>query len=205
MPRIIAGAARGRRLAVPARGTRPTADRVRESLFSALDSLLQAAGDDWHGIDVLDLYAGSGALGLEALSRGARSAVLVESDRQALRVIAANCAVVDLPGAVVVDHSVSRLGAPAAGTAAATLVLADPPYDHPASEVAKVLGRLHAGGWIADGALVVVERAARDADPPWPSSWTLIRERRYGDTRLWYGRSVGETGPPVDVRLPGEE
>ncbi len=205
MPRIIAGAARGRRLAVPARGTRPTADRVRESLFSALDSLLEAEGDVWPQIDVLDLYAGSGSLGLEALSRGARSVVMVESDRQALRVLAGNCATVDLPGAVVVDRSVTRLGAPAAGRAAATLVLADPPYDHPTVEVASVLGRLHADGWIADGALVVVERASRDEDPPWPSSWLLIRERRYGDTRLWYGRSVVATGTPVDVRLPGEE
>lgn len=195
MPRIIAGTARGRRLAVPGRGTRPTADRVRESMFSAIEALLRDGEVAWSQVDVLDLYSGSGALGLEALSRGARTAVLVESDRSALRVLRANCAELALPGAQVLDRSVRALGPRGDGGQAAGLVLADPPYEVAAAEVAQVLARLQADGWVDDGALVVVERAARDADSPLPPGWLLIRERQYGDTRLWYGRSV----------QPGEE
>ena len=98
MTRIIGGRARGRRLTVPARGTRPTSDRVRESLFSSVDADLRSDGTDWGQVVVLDLYAGTGALGLEALSRGASAAHLVESDRVAARSLRENCLAVGLPG-----------------------------------------------------------------------------------------------------------
>lgn len=191
MTRVIGGVARGRRLAVPSRGTRPTSDRVRESMFSTVESTLIAEGTGWDEVDVLDLYAGSGALGLEALSRGARSVTLVEADRAAGRVLRANVAAVGLPGAQVVESRVDALNR--SGTrVSAVLVLVDPPYDVPAERVATELEDLARAGTIVRDALVIVERPARDADPPLPSGWVLLPERRYGDTVLWYGRNSPE-------------
>jgi len=150
--RIVAGAAGGRRLAVPPKGTRPTSDRVREALFSALD-----ADPGLDGAAVLDLCAGSGALGLEALSRGAAHALLVESDRRAADVLRRNVAAVGLAGAVV---RVAPAGAVLAGPAerAYDVVLVDPPYDLPDAEVAGWLTAAEAHGWLAADAVVVVER-----------------------------------------------
>jgi 16S rRNA (guanine966-N2)-methyltransferase len=198
MTRIIGGVAGGRRLAVPARGTRPTADRVRESLFSSLDSELLAAGAGWGGLVVLDLFAGSGALGLEALSRGADSAYLVEFDRVAARTLKENCATVGLPGAHVLVRRAEALPALEPPVPAASLVLVDPPYAMAAGEVAGLLARLARAGWIQENARVVVERPARDEQDPLPTGWTTLSRRRFGDTCLWYGRAVGG-------RLSGEE
>ena len=160
------------------RGTRPTTDRVRESLFNVL-----AARIDLAGVSVLDLYAGSGALGLEALSRGASSAVFVESDQRAVGVIAANIAALGVTGATV------RCGAVAAVLAAGTaqpvdLVLADPPYDVAATEVEAVLAMLATAGWAVPGTVVVVERATSGPPLNWPDGWTGWPPRTYGDTRL---------------------
>lgn len=193
MTRIIGGLARGRRLAVPPRGTRPTSDRVRESMFSTVESRLLAQGTRWGEVDVLDLYAGSGALGLEALSRGARSVTLVESDRRAARVLRANEAAVGLPGAQVVESRVDALDRSGIRVFA-SLVLVDPPYDVPAERVATELEALATAGVIVPDALVIVERPARDVDPPLPSGWVMLPERRYGDTVLWYGRNCPEVG-----------
>ena len=190
MTRIIGGSARGRRLAVPARGTRPTSDRVRESLFSSLEADLQADETGWGDIDALDLYAGSGALGLEALSRGARSAVLVESDRGAARTLRDNVATVGVPGAQVLVRRVESLASIEPPDHGASLVLVDPPYDVAASAVAAVLDRLAGAGWIRDGARIVVERPTRDLDGPLPPGWGSVPRRRFGDTSLWYGRGV---------------
>ena len=160
---------------MPAKGTRPTTDRVRESLFNVL-----AARVDFEGARVLDLYAGSGALGLEALSRGAASALFVEADRRAAAVISRNIAELGVDGAVV------RCGT-ASGVAATTaprpvdLVFADPPYDVPAADVEAVVGQLVSG---AEGAVAVIERPASGPALVWPDGWTVLRERRYGDTRL---------------------
>ena len=191
--RIIAGAARGRRLKVPADATRPTADRVREALFSAIESLLGSLA----GAHVADLYAGSGAVGLEALSRGAAHTLLVERDRRALDVVKANAATVGLPGAVAVGQDVVRLvSAPASGQARPPydLVYVDPPYDHDDAEVEGVLVGLAAHGWLADGALVLVERSRRGAGFLWPDGYEPDRDRAYGDTlvrsALWYGRDA---------------
>jgi 16S rRNA (guanine(966)-N(2))-methyltransferase RsmD len=175
--RIVAGTAGGRRLVVPPRGARPTTDRVREALFNML-----AARLDFDGLRVLDLFAGSGALGLEALSRGAASALFVESDRRAAEVITRNIATVGLPGAAVRRAAVAAvLAGPGEPV---DLVFADPPYDVTTSEVDAVLAALDRGGWVAPGAVVVVERPSSAPELTWPTNWTAWPSRRYGDTRI---------------------
>jgi 16S rRNA (guanine966-N2)-methyltransferase len=186
MPRIIGGLARGRRLATPPAGTRPTADRVREALFS---SLLAEAGsvDGW---SVLDLYAGSGAVGLEALSRGAMHATFVESQRAAADVIRANARAVDLAGASVVVRRVSAfVSGPPPSDAPYDLVFADPPYDLSDEELDAVLAALAQPGWLAPGARVVVERATRRGNLQWPPGLRADRSRAYGEGTLWYAEA----------------
>lgn len=189
MTRIIAGSARGRRLKVPPAGTRPTTDRVRESLFATLDHML--GGFD--GLRVLDLFAGSGALGLEAASRGAGEVILVERDRAAAAVARANLAIVGAAGARVVPSPVSSFlaGAPREFD----LVLADPPYAVTAAEVEAMLGRL-AAGWLAGDAVVVVERARRGGEFDWPHGLVALRRSAYGETVLWYGQRAPEGEDP---------
>lgn len=183
MTRLIAGVAGGRRLKVPASGVRPTGDRAREALFNSLGALL-----DLEGAAVLDLYAGSGALGLEALSRGAGSVVFVESAPKVLPVLRANLAAVGLPGGRVVAGSVPTV-ATGRAPAAFDLVLADPPYATPVDEVLGVLAALSEGGWLAPGAILVVERSSREPAWEWPTPLTGLRDRRYGEAQLRYGRS----------------
>jgi 16S rRNA (guanine966-N2)-methyltransferase len=182
MTRLISGTARGRRLKVPAAGVRPTGDRAREGLFNSLGSLL-----DVEGARVLDLYAGSGALGLEALSRGAAEAVFVESGPRVLPVLRANLAAVGLTGARVVAGSVPTVVAGRA-PAAFDLVLADPPYAVAVAEVLGVLRALVDGAWLAPGAVVVVERSSREETWEWPTPLVGLRDRRYGEALLRYGR-----------------
>jgi 16S rRNA (guanine966-N2)-methyltransferase len=154
---------------------------VRESLFNIV-----TARRDLTGLAVLDLYAGSGALGLEALSRGAVSALFVESDQRTASVIARNISAVGLPGATLRRGPVATVLA--AGTPAPVdLVLADPPCDIDAAEVESVLAALSTHGWVHDGSLAVVERAATSAPLTWPEGWTVWPERVYGDTRLELG------------------
>ncbi len=183
MTRIIAGAAGGRRLAVPPVGTRPTSDRVREALFSSLASEGTVAGSR-----VIDLYAGSGALGLEALSRGAVAVTLVDHDATAVRTMQKNVATVGLPGAEVVRCTVDAfLRRP---PTAADLIFIDPPYDLADESVTAVLGLL-GEGWLVQGATVVVERSGRSSHIDWPLGFGRRWNRRFGDTRLeravWYG------------------
>ncbi|WP_440069031.1 16S rRNA (guanine(966)-N(2))-methyltransferase RsmD [Streptosporangium sp. OZ121] len=196
MSRVIAGSAGGRRLAVPpGRGTRPTSDRAREGIFSTVGSLIGPL----EGCRVLDLYAGSGALGLEALSRGAGHALLVESDARAIRTIRQNVASLGLPGAEVAADRVERLLARGPGGPGDTgttgepydLVLADPPYALGAEEVETVLGLLRDRGWLAEDALVAVERESRGKDLVWPPGYEEERVRRYGEASVWYGRAAG--------------
>jgi 16S rRNA (guanine966-N2)-methyltransferase len=182
--RLIAGSAGGRRLKVPpGETTRPTSDRVREALFSALD----AAGV-LDGARVLDLYAGSGALGLEAASRGAAQVVLVEAARPAAQTARANVASVGLAGVRVVAERVERFLASAAATVDGgwDVVLIDPPYAVASTDVAAVLGVLVP--LLAPGATVVLERSSRSAEPVWPAEFTDVRERRYGETSVWTAR-----------------
>lgn len=180
MPRIVGGSAGGRRVDVPrGRDTRPTSDRVREGLFSTLE----AVRGPLDGAAFLDLFAGSGAVGLEAASRGAARTTLVEQAATALRVLRANVAALDLPGVEVRAETVARFlaGSPVPHD----VVFCDPPY---AVDVAPYLRSL-TDGWLAAGAVVVVERAVRSAEPGWPAGLSLDRFRRYGDTVLWYGRA----------------
>jgi 16S rRNA (guanine966-N2)-methyltransferase len=142
---------------------------------------------DLGGIRVMDLYAGSGALGLEALSRGAASVLLVESDARAAAVIKANAATVGLPGASVAIDRVERLlSRPPDGESGYDLVFADPPYAVTGEAVTKVLAQL-GSGWLAAGALVAVERATRSGSFDWPPAYGQGKSRRYGEATFWYG------------------
>ncbi len=191
MTRIIAGTAGGRRIAVPGgRTTRPTSDRVREALFAS--ALSDLGGLD--GARVLDLYAGSGAIGLEALSRGAVHALLVESDRRAVATLRKNVASLGLPGAQVAADRVRRVLESGSRDGPYDLVVADPPYAVTAEEVGAVLAALRDGGWPAPGALIVVERASRGPHLEWPEGFTEARVRRYGEAALWYGRAASLSG-----------
>ncbi|WP_072687529.1 16S rRNA (guanine(966)-N(2))-methyltransferase RsmD [Rhodococcus marinonascens] len=178
MTRIIAGLAGGRRLAVPPSGTRPTSDRVREALFSALGSRM-----DLDGAAVLDLYAGSGALGLEALSRGADRVVLVESDSKAAGIIRHNVTTVGLPGAQVRSAPVAAVLA-AAADRPYDLVMADPPYEVGDEAVQMVLEHLRAHGWVADGSIVVLERSSRSPETSWPEGFAPVKAKKYGEARI---------------------
>lgn len=192
MTRIIAGSAGSLTLAVPDAGTRPTSERVRESLFGALE-----AADLLSGAVVADLYAGSGALGLEAASRGAREVDLIEHAPRAARVIDRNVtAVARAVGAATIR--VHRSTADAylrSATVPLDLVFLDPPYDLPATELASTLELLVPR--LRPGATVIVERATRSGAPSFPPGISAGREKRYGDTTVWWGHADG--APNDDV------
>jgi len=168
--------------------TRPTSDRAREGLFATVT----AVHGPLTGARVLDLYAGSGAAGLEALSRGAAKALLVESDRAAARVIRANIAAVGLPGARLVTGRVAAVLARGPGPGPGFgVVVADPPYAAAEQEITEMLAALRTGGWLAGGALVAVERASRSGPLAWPDGYAPDRSRRYGEATFWYGLAAG--------------
>ena len=174
--RVVAGAAKGRRLAAPkGDDVRPTADRVKEALFASLQGVVP-------GARVLDLFAGSGALGLEALSRGAATVTFVERHRGAVDVLRRNSATVGLSGSTVVTQPVDRALAGELPGGPFDLVVADPPYHLPKAELTSLLTRLVVH--LAPGATIVVERAARDGALPWPAVLHRGDPRRYGDTAL---------------------
>lgn len=189
MTRIIGGSAGGRRIRTP-RGvsTRPTSDRVREALFSAVESWCGSLA----GLRFLDLYAGSGAVGLEARSRGAGVVTMVEHDRRTAALISDNL------GALGFHQRVEVVVAAVAPTLSRPprtpydLVFLDPPYALPASEVDHDLAALVTNGWLVPGALVVVERGSRGSDPTWPEGLVAEREKKYGETMLWYGHAARE-------------
>ncbi len=181
MTRIVAGDWGGRRLTVAGGDVRPTSERVREAIFNSLAGQV----GDWEAGDVLDLFAGSGALGLEALSRGARRAVFVERDRRAVANLRRNVAALDAGDRARV---VARPVLPVVpGASPCRVVFADPPY-RSADQLPRVFADYLAAGWFAPGCVVVAETAA-DADPPWPAGIQAVSRRRYGDTAVWYGRS----------------
>ena len=186
MTRIVAGSAKGRTLAVPKSGTRPTSERVREALFSRLDhmNVLEEA-------TVLDLYAGTGALGLEALSRGASSATLVEKASGAARVATANVRSTGLSARVVTADSRAYLGGRSAEplSGEVDLVFIDPPYDIAEEEMTAVLEGL--APWIGPDALVIVERSTRAPVPTWPAFLVLEDTRAWGETVAYFA------GPPL--------
>ncbi|MGZ5399575.1 MAG: 16S rRNA (guanine(966)-N(2))-methyltransferase RsmD [Nocardioides sp.] len=194
MTRIIGGVAGGRRLQTP-RGstTRPTSDRVREALFSSIESWCGSLS----GLRFLDLYAGSGAVGLEAWSRGAGVVTLVEQDRRTSRLIRANARVVGFAGADVISGTVSTTlrRNPAAPYDVAYL---DPPYPMSAPDVDADLRLLDDHQWLVPGAMVVVERSVRSHPPSFPGGFSEVRERRYGETVLWYGHAAPASPSAVE-------
>lgn len=186
MTRIVAGSAKGRTLAVPKSGTRPTSERVREALFSRLDHM-----NVLEGATVLDLFAGTGALGLEALSRGAARATLVEKASAAARVASANVRATGLPARVVTADVRAYLGARSgeALTGENDLVFIDPPYDIPEGDMTTVLSALTP--WVGPDSLIVVERSTRAPAPTWPPFLVLEDTRAWGETVAYFA------GPPL--------
>ncbi|MFF7548204.1 16S rRNA (guanine(966)-N(2))-methyltransferase RsmD [Streptomyces canus] len=188
MTRVIAGRAGGRRLAVPpGNGTRPTSDRAREGLFSTWQSLL---GGPLAGERVLDLYAGSGAVGLEALSRGASHTLLVEADARAARTIRENVKNLGLPGAEVRAGKAEQIIQQPAPAEPYDLVFLDPPYRVTDHDLREILLTLRTEHWLATEALVTVERSTRGGEFQWPPGFDAVKARRYGEGTFWYGRAA---------------
>ncbi|MEU5662312.1 16S rRNA (guanine(966)-N(2))-methyltransferase RsmD [Streptomyces longwoodensis] len=195
MTRVIAGAAGGRRLAVPpGNGTRPTSDRAREGLFSTWQSLL---GGPLDGERVLDLFAGSGAVGLEALSRGAAHTLLVEADARAARTVRENVRALGLPGAEVRAGKAEQVIRTAPPAEPYDLVFLDPPYAVTDDDLREILLTLRSEGWLTADALVTVERSTRGGEFRWPDGFAALRSRRYGEGTFWYGRAAS---PCEDAR-----
>lgn len=181
MTRIIAGSARGRPLVVPKTGTRPTSDRVKESLFSMLEHSLNG----FHGLRVLDLFAGSGGLGLESASRGASHVVLVDQASSAIRAIEQNIATTKLPGCHAVAANVSEWVRTAPSTPGWDVVFADPPYDMDDSRLAAIMADLALRDALSPNCHVLVERAkprGANSEFPWPEGFSALPPRTYGDT-----------------------
>ncbi|WP_316668047.1 16S rRNA (guanine(966)-N(2))-methyltransferase RsmD [uncultured Propionibacterium sp.] len=193
MGRIIAGSARGARLAALGGGlTRPTADRVREALFSALAAWNGSADEPVEaqcgGLAVLDVFAGSGAMGLEAASRGAGPVHLVERDRRAAGVIRRNISSTGLHARLHVRDAAAFLAGPAPVTF--DVIVADPPYALPNDELTGLLQAAADGGFLAGDGMLVVERSGRDPEPAWPDGFELSDRRGYGETALYFCRPV---------------
>ncbi|WP_426366392.1 16S rRNA (guanine(966)-N(2))-methyltransferase RsmD [Streptomyces sp. E-08] len=186
MTRVIAGTAGGRRLAVPpGNGTRPTSDRAREGLFSTWEAFHGLAG-----ARVADLYAGSGAVGLEALSRGAVHALLVEAEPRAAKTIRDNVRSIGLPGAELRTGKAEQIVTGPAPADPYDLVFLDPPYAVGDDELREILLTLRSGGWLSEDALVTVERSTRGGEFGWPAGFEALRSRRYGEGTFWYGRAA---------------
>ena len=195
MTRIIGGAAGGRRLRTPSgEATRPTSDRVREALFSTLESRLGSLT----GLRFLDLYAGSGAVGLEAMSRGAGVVTAVESDRRTARLVQDNATALGFRKVDVLAHPAARMLAQPP-RAPYDVVFADPPYPMANTELEETLALLVANDWLAVGGMVIVERSARSVEPRWPVGLVRERAKEYGETVLWYV-AAGSAGESHDVR-----
>jgi len=180
--RIVAGSARGRRLESPASVTRPTSDRAREGLFSTLEHLLGSLGQK----SVLDLYAGTGAIGLEAASRGADQVDLVENDAKAVLVCRSNLAHLGFTNVKVHAVRVEKWLTTVQSSAKYDLVVLDPPYADSNESVEGVLTNLLERDWLVDGAVVAVERDAKGPEFTWPTGLTAVRERRYGHAMVRY-------------------
>lgn len=200
MTRIVAGKYRGRKLQVPAAGTRPTSERVREALFSRLETW-----DELSAAQVLDLFAGSGALGIEAVSRGAAHATLIDLGAAAINACKNNVAALgnaagnnpkggannphtDKAGSEQRKFQIQRADAVkyanSGGVNNYTLVFLDPPYDFPATQLTQILQGLRTH--LAENALLVVETSTRTPEPNWPTDYILESSRDWGETRVWF-------------------
>ena len=191
MTRVVGGLARGRRLVVPSDGTRPTSDRAREAVFSSIESMR----GPWHGASVLDLYAGTGACGLEAASRGASLVDLVDNDRNAVRALRANKDAVlssDVESVVTVHQSqVERWVADAVAGTRYDVVFCDPPYVMTVAKVQEVLGVVAERGLLQPEALAVLERSSRDDPWEWRQPYRGRWDRTYGEAHLWVAELSG--------------
>lgn len=183
--RIIGGVAKARPLAEVADATRPTSDRAREAIFSTLTSEF----GEFTGLNFLDLFAGSGAIGLEALSRGALLVHAVEKDFSAQRTITANDEIVSAAKPAgkftlfsmsaenfASDHSLIKY----------EIIYIDPPYDYSNEDLEELLKKLHQGDFLSDDALIAVERTSRSKEPNWPIGYELSRTKNYGQAKIFY-------------------
>lgn len=201
MPRIIAGRARGHRVAAPSdNATRPTSDRVREALFSAMVSWAGRTGEApdqaLAGFSFLDLYAGSAAIALEAASRGAAPVTAVEQNRRTADLARGNVRATGLEVRVECADVARFLAVTTPRPF--DIIWADPPYDLPEDKLDAVLAAAYAGGWLAEDGLFVVERDRRSADPTWPTPYADTPgqaqwdtwQRRYGETVIHYAELI---------------
>ncbi|WRS29488.1 16S rRNA (guanine(966)-N(2))-methyltransferase RsmD [Actinomycetaceae bacterium MB13-C1-2] len=184
MTRVIAGTAKGQRLVVPDMGTRPTSDRIRESIFARLDS--------WNAVanaETLDLFAGSGALAIESLSRGASRATLVDSSAKAIKSVNQNLASTGLSGraSVTRQRALAFLQRGADGTLY-ELIFVDPPYAMSETELSAHLELL--SQMVTNDATIVIERAARSPEPVIPTEWEMLSSRKWGDTAAWFAAPI---------------
>jgi 16S rRNA (guanine966-N2)-methyltransferase len=183
--RIIAGIAKGRSLSSVAGATRPTSDRAREAIFSTLTSEF----GDFLGLHILDLFAGSGAMGLEALSRGASLVHCVENDDAASKSISTNAELVQKSQPVGAFHlfqmSVQKFveGKPQNQY---HFIYVDPPYDFADSELTQILEKLHANNFFKDDAVIAIERASKTPQPVWPQGYEPSRTKVYGQASIYY-------------------
>jgi 16S rRNA (guanine966-N2)-methyltransferase len=184
MTRIISGEFRGRRIKVPESGTRPTADRVREAIFSSLVSL-----DAIEDLNVLDLYAGSGALGIEAISRGAKAALFVDSNKSACQTITSNLKELEISANVSEVKVETLLKTPPAHKFSAPfhLIFLDP-YEYSLEDISKVLDLGLKNSWFSSDAILVVETSKAIKEFVWPDGFESLRDKSYGDTTVWYGQ-----------------
>ena len=187
--RIIAGVAKGRTLSTVSGATRPTSDRAREGLFSSLTSEF----GDFLGLHVLDLFAGSGAVGFEALSRGATLVHGVEKESDSIKTITTNSEIVAKAGPTGKFHlysmSVQRFVSDPAHDQY-HLVYIDPPYDLPSSELEEILRLLAQGNFLKSDAFIAVERRAKGGQFTWPESYEPVRERNYGQATIYYANAA---------------
>jgi 16S rRNA (guanine966-N2)-methyltransferase len=184
--RIIAGSAKGRKLTSP-EGTsaRPTSDRAREALFSSLESEY----GDLRGLRFLDLFAGSGAVSAEAISRGAKSCIAVESDRDALLIARENIEISkslsDADEVLLIESDVASYVTRKSNPF--DVIFIDPPYSYHDDELQRILIQMERSGFIVSGTLVVIERSSRSPSFPWPDGMHEVKVRRYGNAAIYYG------------------
>jgi 16S rRNA (guanine966-N2)-methyltransferase len=183
MTRIIGGDFRGRSIKVPDAETRPTSSRVREAIFSSVEHAVSGLDD----LRVLDLFSGSGAFGIEAISRGATEAVLIEKDLRAADTLHTNVANFGIKNARVVIADAFSDVAQKSGRGSFDVVFIDPPYSFEDQDVDALLANLVKNDWLNEFALIVVERGSR-SQVQWPDSVEELRKKVYGDTSIWYGQ-----------------
>jgi 16S rRNA (guanine966-N2)-methyltransferase len=201
LSRIIAGSRRGRRIAMPPGDrTRPTSDRVREALFSAITAWAGTAAEPAErslaGLAFCDLYAGSGAVGLEAASRGANPVLFVEHDGRTAQLIKNNSEALQLAIEIATTSVAQLLRRPPAQSF--DVVFADPPYELETTVVSDQLEQLVNNHWVAPGSLIVVERSRRSPELVWPAAAAKRWSRAYGETILYFGSFERDSGAPPD-------